>query len=104
MPRQRVMLAVKLLVGVAVWFILLYLGVTLWDDFVEATGDTVSECDRGKCGALGEFTDDHPLILFLLFLAGTAIPALAIGWLLGRLVPSLNAQPDKDAAGSVQRS
>jgi hypothetical protein len=87
MPRQRVRLAV-----------------TIWDDFVEATGDTVSECDRGKCGALGEFTDDRPLILLLLFLAGTAIPALAIGWLLGRLFPSLNAQPEKNAAGSIRRS
>jgi hypothetical protein len=104
MPRERVMLAVRLFVGVAVWFVLLYLGIMIWDDFVEATGDTVSECDRGKCGALGEFTDDHPLILLLLFLAGTAIPALAIGWLLARLFPSLNARPDKDAVGSIQRS
>jgi hypothetical protein len=98
------MLAVRLVVGVGVWFVLLCLGVTLWDDFVEATGETVSECDRGKCGALGEFTHDHPLILLLLFLAGTAIPALAIGWLLGRLFRSSNAPPDRDAVGSIQRS
>lgn len=72
-------------VAIAVWLGLLCLAVLTWDDFVEATGDTVDECDRGRCGALGEFTDDHPLALLLLLTAGAAIPAVGTAWLLGRL-------------------
>jgi hypothetical protein len=78
------MLAVRLGVGIVVWLLAVYLEFQMWDDFVEATGDTLDECDRGECGALGEFTDNHPLILFLLLAAAAAIPAVATAWLLGR--------------------
>lgn len=81
MPRRRVTLAVGL--SVVTWLMLVYVAIQTWEDFVEATGDTLDECDRGRCGVLGEFTDDHPLILLLLILAGAAIPALAIGWFSG---------------------
>jgi hypothetical protein len=78
------MLAVRLGVGIVVWLLAVYLEFQMWDDFVEATGDTLDECDRGECGALGEFTDNHPLILFLLLAAAAAIPAVPTAWLLGR--------------------
>jgi hypothetical protein len=84
--RPRVTLAVRVAIGVVTWLVLVFLAILTWDDFVEATGDTLNECDRGTCGALGEFTDDHPLILFTLILVGTAIPAVAAGWLCGRLL------------------
>jgi hypothetical protein len=95
MARRRVPLAVRLAGGIMMWLVLLYLAVETWDEFVEATGDTLDECDRGRCGALGEFTDDHPLILLSLFLAGAAIPAAALTWLLGRLFHSSDDQPER---------
>jgi hypothetical protein len=73
------------LIGAAVWLVLLYVAATNWADFVDATGDTTSECDRGKCGTLGEFTSDHSLVLFLLMAAGTAIPAALLAWVVSRL-------------------
>jgi hypothetical protein len=75
-------------VVVVVWVLLMEAAVFGWPDFVEATGDTTSECDRGTCGALGEFTSDHPSTLFSLFAAGAAVPAAVIAWLLGRLLRS----------------
>lgn len=91
--------ATMLAVGVVTWLVLLVFAVVNWDDFVEVTGDTVDECDRGTCGALGEFTDDHELILFVLLVAGAAIPAGAIGLFLHRLFRSLGRyQPEREPA------
>jgi hypothetical protein len=67
------------------WLVLLFLAVVMWEDFVEATGDTLDECDRGRCGTLGEFPDDHPSILFGLLALGAVIAATAIAWAVGRL-------------------
>jgi len=86
MPQRVTALTVG--TGIVVWLLLVYVSVVTWDEFVKATGDTLDECDRGTCGALGEFTDDHPALLFSLILAGAAIPASALAWLLGRLIRS----------------
>jgi hypothetical protein len=95
---RRMRLWIGVTSGTVTWLSLLYVTVFAWDDFVEATGDTTVECDRGRCGALGEFTDDHPFILLLLFLVGTAVPAAAIGWWVSRLLRRWNGQPANDAA------
>jgi hypothetical protein len=87
-------IAVKFAVGTLIWLGLFYLAGDRWTEFVEATGGTTGECGRGSnCGVLGEFTEAHPVILLSLFLAGAAIPAAAIVWLLGRLFRSLDDQP-----------
>jgi hypothetical protein len=87
-------IAVRFGVGIMVWAALLYLVVDRWDEFVEATGGSTHECHYAgnDCGVLGEFTAAHPLILLLLMLAGTAIPAAAVTWLLDRLFRSLDAE------------
>lgn len=84
MPRRITLLA--LAAGLLAWVSLLLVVFATWDDFVGATGDTLDECDRGTCGALGEFTDDRPGTLFILFLVGTGIPAGATAWLVRRLI------------------
>jgi hypothetical protein len=91
--------AVRFAVGIMIWAALYYLVADRWDEFVEATGGTTAECGRGSdCGVLGEFTEAHPLILLLLVLAGTAIPAVASVWLLSRLFGSLDDRPERGAA------
>jgi hypothetical protein len=95
-------LAVRFAVGIMIWAALFYLVVDRWDDFVEATGGSTAECGRGSdCGVLGEFTDAHPLILLVLFLAGTAMPAAAGIWLLSRLFGFLSVEPARGAAPVV---
>ena len=84
LPQRRTLLA--LAAGLVAWVSLLLVVFATWDDFVRATGDTLDECDRGTCGALGEFTDDRPGTLFVLFLVGTGIPAGAIAWFVRRLI------------------
>jgi hypothetical protein len=69
---------------VLTWLGLLVVAVWTWDDFVVATGDTLDECDRGECGTLGEFTDEHPWLLFLLLAGGAAIPAALVARLVRR--------------------
>lgn len=95
-------IGVTLAVGIMVWVVLFYLVADRWNEFVEATGGTTAECGSGSdCGVLGEFTEAHPLILLLLILAGTAIPAAAGIWLFGRLFRSMNDQPERDVAPAV---
>jgi hypothetical protein len=87
-------IAVRFAVGIMVWAALLYLVVDRWDEFVEATGGSTHDCHypENDCGVLGEFAAAHPLILLLLVLAATGIPAAAVTWLLGRLFRSLDAE------------
>jgi hypothetical protein len=87
-------IAVRFAVGIMIWAALFYLVVDRWDEFVEATGGSTHDCHYAgnDCGVLGEFTAAHPLILLLLMLAGAAIPAAAVTWLLGRLFRSLDAE------------
>jgi hypothetical protein len=68
----------------------------------QATGDTIDECDRGKCGALGEFTNNHPLLLLTLFVAGAAILAVALALLLGRPFRALNDRPERNTAAAKE--
>jgi hypothetical protein len=93
-PWRTATIAVRLAVGIMTWAALVYLVVDRWDQLVEATGGSTHDCHYAgnDCGVLGEFTEAHPLILLLLMLAGAAIPAAAVTWLLGRLFRSLDAQ------------
>jgi hypothetical protein len=89
-------IAVRLAAGVMIWAALFYLVVDRWDQLVEATGGSTHDCHYAgnDCGVLGEFTEAHPWILGSLLLAGTAIPAAAVLWLLGRLFRSLDDETE----------
>jgi hypothetical protein len=72
-------------IGVTIWAALFYLVADRWDNFVEATGGTTAECGPGSnCGALGEFTEAHPVVLLSFMLIGTAVPAIVFAWSIGR--------------------
>lgn len=94
----------SLAVALALWLVLLYATAVKWDEFVRATGDTLGECNRGTCGALGEFSDDHPGALFLLFAIGTAIPAALIARLVHyRLLSRYSSSPEGDRSIGLKR-
>ena len=45
-----------------------------WFKLIDLTGGETSECDRGDCGALGEFTFARwPLFLLAVFAVATAL-------------------------------
>jgi hypothetical protein len=96
-PWRIATIAVRLAVGMMTWAVLVYLVVDRWDQLVEATGGSTHDCHypENDCGVLGEFAAAHPLILLLLVLAATAIPAAAVTWLLGRLFRSLDAERNR---------
>lgn len=95
-------IAVKFAVGIMIWLGLFYLAVDRWNEFVEATGGNTGDCGRGSdCGALGELTEAHPLILVLLLLAAAAVPAAAITSSLGRFLRSFDDPPPEQNAARV---
>jgi hypothetical protein len=94
MTRARMRLLIGFAVGVLVWLALMWIALITWEPFVEATGDTLDECDRGQCGALGEFTEAHPGLLFLGLAVVAAVPAAMFAWLLNRVFrPSSHHRP-----------
>ena len=56
-----------------------------WGALIEATGGSTSECDRGDCGALGEFTMETtwPLIV-VVFVALACLLAWFVSSRVGR--------------------
>jgi hypothetical protein len=80
--------------GLVTWALLFYVAAVSWADFVAATGDTTSECDRGQCGTLGEFTANHDFLLFLLILFASGTVAGLLGWIVGRALRRYEASPN----------
>jgi len=48
--------------------------------FAEAREGDISECDRGQCGTLGEFLDDHDLLAVSVLALVAALPAAVLLW------------------------
>jgi hypothetical protein len=92
--------AVGVAVGIMTWAALVYLVVDRWEQLVQATGGSTHDCNLAgnDCGALGEFTEAHPLILLGLIVGAAAIPAAATVWLLSRFLDSLR-DPARPQAG-----
>ena len=71
----------RLLAFVLVAAAFFVLALIAWGALVVKTGGALSECDRGDCGTLGEFTFDYPFVLL-----GAIGLALALSWaVVGRL-------------------
>ena len=102
-PWRIATIAVRFAVGVVLWAALVYLVVDRWDQVVEATGGSTHDCHyvESDCGALGEFTEAHPLILLSLIVAAAAIPAAATVWLLARFFDSLRDPGGRQAGPAV---
>ena len=63
-----------LLATVAVFFVLV-LG---WLGLIVATGGSFTECDRGDCGSLGEFSVNTSPLMPLVFLSIAPVAAWAV--------------------------
>jgi hypothetical protein len=42
--------------------------------------NSASECDRGECGTLGEFVDDHSLVFVIAVGLAALLPSAALLW------------------------